>query len=213
LNKDCNGINETNEANVHLLAALGKCKEPFVPVTISHSYDGYSWANLPVVSSVEVTVGKELGHVGIFSETLVAVDSLQITVHASDENVFKSNVLMAVLEEPEEDRNWYYMNVYVTLGAREQLSPTDIWFHLGGWNDDGDTYDTQLHYIEQDLDQFWATIIGPAEHLRSKIRKCLFGIVKDWKKIIFEEDETLTIICKDGTEKVYESPDRNSTTI
>ena len=183
-----------------------------MPVRIPNSYDGYSWTDLPVVNKVEVTVGKELGRQHIFSETLIAADSLQITVHTSDKKIFKSDVLMAVLEESKKEKSWSYMNVYVTLEARNQLCATDIWFHLGGWNDDGDTYDTQLHYIEQDLEEFWATIIGPAEYLRSKMRQCLFGVVKDWKKIIFEEDETLTILYKDGTEKVYESPYRNSTT-
>jgi len=67
-----------------------------------------------------------------------------------------------------------------------------------------------LYYFEQDLEQFWATLIGPAEYLRSKIRSCLYGVVKDWKKIIFEEDETLTILYKDGTEKVYEFGHRSS---
>ncbi|MCK4791315.1 MAG: hypothetical protein KAV87_46710, partial [Desulfobacteraceae bacterium] len=203
--ENCHGC-ETDEANAHLLAATGTSKEPFVPVTISRCYDGYSWAKLPVIGKVEVVVGKEIGQQGIWCETLVAVDSLQITVHTSDEKVFKSNVLMAVLEQPAKKRSWYYMNVYVTLEARSQLGSTDIWYHLGGWNDDGDTWDTQLYYLEQELEQFWATIIGPAEYLRSKIRSCLFGIVKDWKKIIFEEDETLTILYKDGTEKVYKSP-------
>ncbi|MBW8016134.1 MAG: hypothetical protein FVQ82_08105 [Planctomycetes bacterium] len=212
LGKDCENSCETNEANVHLLAATGKLKEPFVPVRIIPSYDGYIWADLPVVSKVEVTVGKELGHIGIFSETLVAVDSLQIAVHTSDKKIFKSNTLIAVLEEQEEGKNWGYVNVYVTLEAREELSATDIWFHLGGWNDEGDTYDTQLYYLEQDLEEFWATIIGPAEYLRSKIRGCLSGIIKDWKKIIFEEDGALTILYKNGTEKVYESPHGNPNT-
>ncbi len=201
---------ETDEANAHLLSAMGKFKGPFVPVTISHSYDGYSWADLPTIGKVEVTVGKELGSEGIWNETLVAVDSLQIQVHTSDEKVFKSDVHMAALEEPREKRSWCCMNVYVTLEARNQLSSTDIWFHLGGWNDEGDTWDTQLYYFEQALDQFWATLIGPAEYLRSKIRNCLYGVVKDWKKIIFEEDETLTILYKDGTEKVYEFGHRSS---
>ena len=75
---------------------------------------------------------------------------------------------------------------------------------------DGDTWDTQLYDLEQELEQFWATIIGPAEYLRSKIRSCLYGVVKDWKKIIFEEDETITILYKDGTEKVYKSPYKKS---
>ncbi len=196
---------ETDEANAHLLAAMGKFEEPFVLVSISHSYDGYSWANLPTIGKIEVTVDKELGHGGVWNETLVAVDSLQITVHTSDKKIFKSDVLMAVLEQQREKRTWYCMNVYVTLEARSQLGSTDIWYHCGGWNDDGDTWDTQLYYFEQDLEQFWATIIGPAEYLRSKIRSCLFGVVKDWKRITIESDETISILYKDGTEKVFKS--------
>ncbi len=155
-------------------------------------------------------MGKEIGRQGIWNETLVAVDSLQLKVHTSNKKIFKSNVLMAVLEEPADKRTWCCMNVYVTLEARNQLSTTDIWFHLGGWNDEGDTWDTQKYQVEQELDQFWATIIGPAEYLRSKIRDCLYGIVKDWKKIIFEEDMNITILYKDGTEKIYRSSHSSS---
>jgi len=203
--ENCHGC-ETDEANAHLLAAMGKFKEPFVPVSISHSYDGYSWADLPTIGKVEVAVGTELGQGGVWNETLVAVESLQITVHTSDKKVFKSNVLMAVLEQQREKRSWYCMNVYVTLEARSQLDSSYIWYHCGGWNDEGDTWDTQLYYFEQDVEQFWAAIIGPGEYLRSKIRECLFGVVKDWQKITIEADETISILCKDGTEKVYKSP-------
>ena len=200
--ENCHGC-ETDEANAHLLAAMGKFKEPFVPVTISRCYDGYNWANLPTIGKVEVTIGKELGHGGVWNETLVAVESLQITAHTSDNKVFKSDVLMAVLEQQRDKRTWYCMNVYVTLEARSQLGSTDIWYHCGGWNDEGDTWDTQLYYFEQELEQFWAAIIGPGEYLRSKIRDCLFGVVKDWKRITIESDETISILYKDGTEKVF----------
>lgn len=203
---------ESDEANAHLLATLGTFKEPFVPVTISQSYDGYSWANLPTIGKVEVTVGKELGKRGIWRETLVAVESLKITVHTSDKKVFTSDVCMAVLENPLKERCWGYTNVYVTLESRSQLNTTDIWYHLGGWNDEGDTWDTQLYAVEQEIDEFWATIIGPAEYLRSKIRSCLYGIVNDWKTITYEDDETLTIRYKNGSEKVYKSPQSSSVT-
>ena len=95
---------------------------------------------------------------------------------------------------------------------RDSLQTTDIWYHLGGWNDEGDTWDTQVYDVEQAIDQFWATIVGPAEYLRSKIRECLYGIVKDWKTIIYEDDETLTIRYKNGTEKVYKSHRGNADT-
>ena len=64
LDEKCHGC-ETDEANAHLLAATGKFKEPFVPFTISHSFDGYSWADLPTIGKVEVAVGKELGSEGL----------------------------------------------------------------------------------------------------------------------------------------------------
>ena len=202
---DYQGVCETDDSNAHLLAAIGKFKEPFVPVSISRSYDGYSWADLPTIGKVEVTVGKELASREIWNETLIAVDSLNIAVHTTDDKVFESDVHMAVLEHQAKQRTWCCMDIYVTLEARSQLNSTDIWYHFGGWNDEGDTWNTQLYEFEQDLEQFWAAIIGPGEYLRSKIRECLLGLVKDWKNITFEEDETLTILHKDGTETVYRS--------
>ena len=202
--------NEIDEANAHLLAAIGKFNEPFVPVTISSSYDGYNWADLPKIGKVEVTLGKELGRQGIWCETLVAFESLKIAVHTSDKKVFTSDVCMAVLKEQARIRTWSDTNVCVTPESRSSLETTDIWYHLGGWSDEGDTWDTQVYEVEQELEEFWATIIGPAEYLRSRIRGCLHGIVKDWKTIVFEDDETLTIRYKDGTEKVYKSSQSSS---
>jgi hypothetical protein len=119
---------------------------------------------------------------------------------------------MAVLEPPAKQRSWRYMNVYITPEARNQLNSSDIWYHCGGWNEDGDTYETQQYEFEQSLEQFWASVIGPGEYLRSKIRSCLWGVIKDWKRITFEEDETLSILYKDGTEKVYKSSDNSPAT-
>ena len=72
-----------------------------------------------------------------------------------------------------------------------------------------ESLDTQLYTFEQELKNFWATIFGPGEYLRSKIRECLWGVVKDWKKITYDEEETLSILYKDGTEKTYKSPHSN----
>jgi hypothetical protein len=209
---DYQGACETDDSNAHLLAALGKFKEPFVPVSISQFYDGYSWADLPTIGKVEVTVGKELASQGICNEILIAVDSLHIAVHTTDGKVFESDVPMAVLEHPVKKGTWCCMNIYVTPEARSQLNSTDIWYHCGGWNEEGDTWGTQLYDFEQDLERFWAAVIGPGEHLRSKIRECLSGLVKDWQRITFESDETLTVLYKDGAEKVYKSGCGNPTT-
>lgn len=202
--EDCHGC-EADEANAHLLAAMGDFEEPFVPVSISHRYDGYSWADLPTIGKVEVTLAAEIGRRGVWSEMLIAVDSLQITAHTSNDKVFKSGVLMAVLEQQQDKKSWYCTNVYVTPEARNHLNSTDIWYHCGGWSDEGDTWDTQLYCFEQDLEQFWASIIGPGEYLRSKIRECLYGVVMEWQMITIEANETISILYKDGTEKVFKA--------
>ena len=73
---------EYDEANLHLLAALGKFDEPFVPVSIHGRYDGYSWAELPIIGKVKVSVGKELHSGWLWAGTLTCVDSIAITAHA-----------------------------------------------------------------------------------------------------------------------------------
>ena len=63
---------DSDEANVHLLAALGQFalpQTPLVPVEIKPEYDGYSWAKLPTIGSVEVTSGKVLQESWIGSGT------------------------------------------------------------------------------------------------------------------------------------------------
>jgi hypothetical protein len=144
LNPACRDGGEQNEANVHLLSALGKCENPFIVVDISSDYDGYRWARLPTVERVELAVGKELHRDYMVCETLVAVENLEITAYTSDGRVFNSIVPMAVRELPQEEgrHRWTTVDVLVTLAAREELEATDIWFHLGGWSDEGDTYDT-----------------------------------------------------------------------
>ena len=190
---------ETDDANAHLLAAMGKFKEPFVPVSISSYYDGYSWADLPTIDKVEVAVGKELGSQGIWNELLLAVDSLSIAVHTTDGKAFKSDVCMAVLEHPVQKRTWSCMDIYVTLEARSELSSTDIWHHCGGWNEDGDTWDTQLYCFEEELEQFWATVIGPAEFLRSKLLEAVRSFDLKWQSITIDSNGALSITHKDGS--------------
>ena len=94
------GGEENDEANVHLLAALGKFDEPFVPVSILGRYDGYSWAKLPTIDRVEVAMGRKLHSGWLWSGTLTCVDSITVTAHASDGRVFSSKVCMAMAPAP-----------------------------------------------------------------------------------------------------------------
>ena len=164
------GGSEADEANVHLLAALGKFAQSFVPVQIRKGFDGYSWAKLPAIGRVEVTVGKEL-HAGyMWSGTLTCVESLVIAARTSDGKTFSSPVCMAVAPHPPEDSlAWADEHVLITPKGGDRLCASEIWYHLGGWCDEGDTYDTQEYQFQQELDRFWTGMLGPDEQLRRTV--------------------------------------------
>ena len=198
---------ESDEANVHLLAALGTFESPFVPVNIYPRYDGYSWAKLPTIGKVEVSVGETLYKSYMWSGELACVSSLTITAHASDGRVLSSPVCMAMaLAPPEQASTWVADQVLVTPEAERRVSASEIWHHLGGWYDDGDTYDTQEFNFEQELNRFWADVVGPDEHLRQGILSSLAAIKPEWKSVTISSDGTVTVQYTDGAEKTLEPP-------
>ena len=200
--RDAADINETNS---HLLAALGKPGTPFIPVEISSDYSGYTWAKLPTIDRVEVTAGKKLASQHLWRGLITAVECLEITARTSDGKTFKKSVEMAVRKPiSKEDAQYYDFEVLVTLKAKDSLAPTDIWYHLGDYSEDDDTYDTQLRYFEEQLELFWAKIIGPGEYLRSRLLNCLDAFNLDWQSITIDSDNTLTIIYKDGRKDVFD---------
>lgn len=194
--------------NVHLLAATGDLtKSPFVPVCIEDGYRGYIWANLSKVTSVKVTAGKEQLRRSILSGELVCVDTLSIAVETSDGKKFASEVPMAMVsEKPTGNYKWYSDALYVTPKARQQMDDQNLWFHLGGYNCEGDSFETQQYYAEQELDAFWADLIGPHENLRQELLTKInqhYALDDKWQKIIIEETGDMKIILKDGkTERV-----------
>jgi hypothetical protein len=196
---------ESHNIDIHLLAALGTFKELFVPVRIPEEYDGYNWAKLPLVESVKVLFGKKLGDGDLFSMPVIAVDSIHIIVHTSDGKVFRSDVSMAIRDAAKRSPTWYDHTVYLTPDSRKQLDTAQVWFHCGGWNDDGDTYDTKLQSFEEELAMFWSGIFGPGEYLYPKLVSAMWGINLEWQKVTFDADGTLKILLKDGTEQVYQS--------
>ncbi len=209
LGKECMDADDANEANAHLLSALGIFESPFVVVDISPDYDGYSWARLPSIQQIEVTAGKEIRSQHLWCERLVAVESLQITAHTSDGRTFASVVPMAIREHTRSEGagTWVGTDVLVTPAGRDQLSPTDIWFHCGGFSEDGDTYDTQLADFEEQLDRFWAELIGPDEYLRQRLLGCVRDFDLKWKHISIESSGKVWVTYEDGTARMLQPPE------
>ena len=194
------GKDEIAKTNAHLLAALGNFKnQPFVPVMINSGYKGYSWTKLPKVTKVQVATGKELLRDGILCGEIACFDNLSISINTSDGKTFNSDVDMAVIIEPPTGKcQWPDETVCVTKEARTHLSSENIWFHLGGFSEDGDSYDTQLYHFEERLNEFWDELIGPYENLRQKLIEELYPVRGKWQKITIREDSTLEIVFKDG---------------
>jgi len=214
LSKACRDADECNEANAHLLSALGTFKQPFVVVDITSDYEGYSWAKLPTVDRIQLKVGKELHREYLWCEALAAVESLEITAHTSDGKTFSSVVPLAVRfdERKMGSSRWVGTDVLVTLAAREELETTDIWYHLGGWSEDGDTYDTQLTDIEEQLNLFWSDVIGPGEYLRQRLFDCLRDFRIDWERIEIHCNGKVWISHKDGKAEMLQPPELSAET-
>lgn len=203
---DYPGGTDTDEANVHLLAALGQCVQPFVPVNIRKEYDGYSWTKLPTIGKVNVTVGKSRHTAGVWSGTLTCVDELAITVATSDGREFSSPVCMAKAPPPEDAAQWVDDHVLVTSAAQERLCPSEIWYHFGGWYDEGDTYDTQLYSFEQELERFWADMLGPDERLRQSVMEALARLKPAWKSVKVFANGKIRVQLKDHSTKTIRPP-------
>ena len=201
LDHDCSGRTDTDEANVHLLAALGQSAQPFIPVNIRKEYDGYSWAKLPTIGEVSVTVGKTRHTAAVWSGTLNCVDELAITAATSDGRTFSSPVCMAKAPPPEDASQWVDDHVLVTPAAQEHLCPSEIWYHFGGWYDEGDTYDTQSWDFERELDRFWMELVGPDEQLRRSILDALLPIEQMWKFVKVFPNGEVRVRFNDGTVK------------
>ena len=198
---------ESESANAHLLAALGKFSEPFVPVEIAKCYDGYSWAKLPTITKVELAVGRELHSDWVWSGKLACVDQLTITAHTSDGKVFSSTVCMARSPSPPtEGPTWAEDLVLVTPDAQQSLCASQIWYHLGGFSEDGDSYETQEYNFERELDRFWADVIGPDEHLRRQLVRETGHIRPEWHTVTITSRGDVAIHFADGTTKDLRTP-------
>ena len=136
-------------------------------------------------------------------------DKLSITAQTSDGKAFTSDVDMAVIIEANDRHRWVDETVCVTRRARNYLDSENIWFHLGGYSDEGDSYDTQLYYFEKELQELWDKLVGPYESLRGEIASLLTGhyvLCGKWQKITIMEDRSLEILFKDGRKEQVKPP-------
>ncbi len=176
-----------------------------MPVDIKKTYEGYSWAKLPLVERVEVRSGKQIHQDWVWCGTLSCVETLSITARTSDGKEFSSPVCMAIASEPPAGAaEWASDHVQITPQARDQLAPSEIWYHLGGWSDDGDTYETQEFMFEEQLERFWTNMYGPDEQLRRRLLTALQGFV-DWESVTISSNGSVAVRFKNGSTKTIES--------
>jgi hypothetical protein len=100
------------------------------------------------------------------------------------------------------DLDW----VHVTPEARKRLSDSEIWRHLGGWYEDGDTYDTQDANFQKELEAFWANLVGPDEHLRLRVMEALRDIGRTWQAVSVGAEGWIKVRFVDGSEKIIQPP-------
>ena len=107
---------------------------------------------------------------------------------------------------PKKAPSWADDHVLVTPEAQERLCASEIWHHLGGWSDEGDTYDTQDFQFQEELDRFWMQLIGPDEQLRRNIIRTLESIRPAWKEVSVSHDGTVRVEFEDGSVKQIAPP-------
>ena len=185
-------------ANAHILAELGELKPPLKLVD-KKSTEGTT------ITKIDVHIGKMLHQGPVWAGEMTCVDRIELVAHTSDDLVVRSWVCMAVqppVEVEDGAENPIY-RVYVTPEARD--NPTCqglLWDHLGGELDYGDTKDTQLEHFDEEMQRYWAEVVGPDEHLRTKIMDLLEDTRPGWRSATASSDGRLIIQSADGSEKI-----------
>ncbi|MFN3166970.1 MAG: hypothetical protein ACE37H_07895 [Phycisphaeraceae bacterium] len=194
-------------ANAHLLAAFSPAELFFLPVTIHDRYNGYAWADLPRIIGVTVVSGKALFEEWVGSYTLNCVDSLQIEVKTTDGRSFRHAVPMAVrpVETSTNDQVCHEEELYLTPAART-LRDEEVWYHMGGFCDDGDTWDTQLYEFGKELAAFWDQLDGPLESVRRCFVEATWELPKGWQSVMTLADGTMEIRMEDGRTQTVKPP-------
>ena len=192
--------------NAHLLAALGQLEEPLVPVWIPEQYDGYSWAKLPTVESVDVTLGEPLHGAGFGGTTgLGCVESIVLTAHTSDGKTHSGHVCLAV-DKPIVCCTGGSQVIFVTPEARTRLHPMDVLHYLGLTIDDPVNAARAIVM----LDDFWLLCNSDEEALRLAIMDHLEMLVSGWQSITRTEAGVVTIRYPTGRAACPPGPRRET---
>jgi len=100
---------------------------------------------------------------------------------------------------------WMDEELLVTPEARDRLNTSDILYHLGGYSDDGDTWETQEYQFSEQLDHFWDRLVGPDENLRRRIFETV-GSLDNWRQITLTPDGRMVIQLKSGKKRKLHPP-------
>ncbi len=157
----------TIEKAAHLFACYADQSgfdKRFVPIDVHRRFAGYSWYQaLPHVERIDIDVPERaLHHTWIACGQLICVARIACQVRLSDGTVFRSDV--PVMTDAEDD-----YKLYVTPTARSVLDVEQAWSLLGGFEDEGDLYQTQEERFGDEWDRFWAAVDGPDEAARTAI--------------------------------------------
>ncbi|HPN10330.1 MAG TPA: hypothetical protein PLU95_13555, partial [Syntrophales bacterium] len=97
-------------------------------------------------------------------------------------------------------------HLLVTWDAKEDIASSEAWYHLGGFNDDGDSYDSQLYDFEQDWKRFWANAVGPHEHVRQEVTSLLKYMLEGWTEVRITPSGEMYVTMEDNSEMVISPP-------
>ena len=85
------------------------------------------------------------------------------------------------------------------------MTTNDIFYHLGGYSDDGDTWETQEYQFSEQLDCFWDRLVGPDENLRRRVFESLGGF-NNWRQITLTPNGQMVIQFKNGRQRELQPP-------
>ncbi len=152
-------------ANANILAELGELEPPLKLLDEKST-------ETATITKIDVHLGKTLHQAPVWAGELTCVDRIELVAYTSEDHVeLRTRVCMAVqppVEVEDGAENPIY-RVYVTPEARDNPACQGLlWDHLGGELDYGDTKDTQLEHLDEEMQRYWAEVVGPDEHLRTK---------------------------------------------